>query len=59
MADEPSISTQHTEPPARYPVTNGELGLIYDGLCIPNAETIRAMAYELKEWRGNPNPGTA
>jgi hypothetical protein len=37
-------------------VTNNDLALIHDGTMTPTPSMVRNMAYELRKWRGVPNP---
>lgn len=33
-----------------------DLQMIHDGLLVPNEQSIKSMAREIRKWRGVPNP---
>ncbi len=41
------------------PLPDAEIEEIHDGLLVPNEQSIRRMALEIRKWRGAPDPDAA
>ena len=50
------INVLPADPKLAEPLPDAEIAEILDGMMIPNAESIKRMAYEIKKARGSANP---
>lgn len=54
---QPATITTGT-PTAPKPLSDAVIHEIWDGLLLPEEHDIKSMAYEIKKWRGDKNPGS-